>query len=208
MGEVKTYGTTTIELLNEDIVDSPAKVLVNAANTRLWLGGGVAGAIRRVCGDEVQTECNLFGKITMGTVVVTGAGRHSTAQWIFHAAVADDDADLCSDLASVREALNQIVLKVQEKGVSSIAIPLLGAGVGGLDGRDVVREILKAFERHGRQSANPLHVIIPIKDPSEFDRIRTAFDAYTDLRTEQAEINRAAEELIRQLEQKMKRPSK
>ena len=205
MSNVKRYGNTTIELLNIDIVDAPVEVFVNAANTRLWMGGGIAGALLHAAGDSVQLECNRYGQVAMGEVVVTGSGRIA-ARHIFHAAVTDDDADLRSDLASVQESIQKIISKIGELKVRSIAVPLLGAGVGGLQGADVALEIVKAFESHGTRSSEPLRVIIPVRNSGEFQIVKGAFDAYTDARAERQEIERLANEMVRRYEQKLKGP--
>ena len=205
MSNVKRYGNTTIELLNVDIIYAPVEVFVNAANTRLWMGGGIAGALLHAAGDSVQLECNRYGKVAMGEVVVTGPGRIA-ARHIFHAAVTDDDADLRSDLASVQESIQKIISKIGELKVRSIAVPLLGSGVGGLQGADVALEIVKAFEAHGTRSSEPLRVIIPVRNPGEFQIVKGAFDAYTDACAERQEIDRLANEMVRRYEQKLKGP--
>ncbi len=66
---------TLLELLEGDITELDVEVLVNAANDRLQLGGGVAGAIRRKGGAAIQEECNRIG----GTPVGTAARVQKTA---------------------------------------------------------------------------------------------------------------------------------
>ena len=58
-----------------DITDIEVDAIVNASNTRLFLGSGVAGAIRRKGGDLIQKECDKIGSIPLGEAVVTGAGK-------------------------------------------------------------------------------------------------------------------------------------
>ena len=64
-----------LELVKGDITELAADAIVNAANTMLYLGGGVAGAIRRKGGPEIQTQCNKIGGIFVGGAVITSAGN-------------------------------------------------------------------------------------------------------------------------------------
>ncbi|MBX6754861.1 MAG: macro domain-containing protein, partial [Thermorudis peleae] len=65
----------TIEAIIGDITQVDVEAIVNAANTDLWMGGGVAGAIKRAGGEEIEREAMAQGPIPLGEAVVTGAGR-------------------------------------------------------------------------------------------------------------------------------------
>ena len=58
-----------------DLTEMDVDAIVNAANNDLILGGGVAGAIRRKGGDEIQRECDEFGSIPVGYAAITGGGK-------------------------------------------------------------------------------------------------------------------------------------
>ena len=75
-----------IRLSEGSIVDQEVDAIVNAANTSLVLGTGVAGAIRERGGPSIQECCNELGPIKVGSAAITGAGE-LCAQWILHAAV-------------------------------------------------------------------------------------------------------------------------
>ncbi len=68
-----------------DITDMEVEAIVNAANTELVLGSGVAGAIRKKGGDTIQEECDNIGRIPLGQAVITGAGKLKS-KYIIHAA--------------------------------------------------------------------------------------------------------------------------
>ena len=68
-------GETTIRLIKGDICDCATEAIVNAANNHLWMGAGVAGAIKRRGGAEIETEAVAKGPIPVGEAVVTGGGR-------------------------------------------------------------------------------------------------------------------------------------
>ncbi len=117
-----------IIIMQGDITDIEVDAIVNAANTRLLLGGGVAGAIRRKGGDSIQKECDKIGSIPLGEAVVTGAGKLK-AKFVIHAAGMHLGGSVSEE--PLREATNNSLLRVDEKGLKTIALPAIGTGVGG-----------------------------------------------------------------------------
>src|ERR671922_2232841 len=73
-----------------DIAALDVDAIANAANNQLWMGAGVAGAIKRAGGDEIEREAVAKGPIEVGDAVATGAGRLK-AQWVIHGAVMGQD---------------------------------------------------------------------------------------------------------------------
>jgi len=116
-----------ITLRQGDITPEETEAIVNAANSSLWMGGGVAGAIKRVGGREIEEEAVKKGPIPVGEAVVTGAGRLS-CKYVIHAAVMGPD--LVTDEEKIRAATKNSLLRAQELGLKSIAFPALGTGVG------------------------------------------------------------------------------
>ncbi len=127
---------STIEVLERDITGVGAEALVNAANNHLWMGAGVAGAIRRAGGSEIEEEAVRQGPIKVGEVVATRAGR-LTAKYIIHAAVMGQD--LVTDAEKIRQATRNSLIKAEELGLKSIAFPALGTGVGGFPVEECAR---------------------------------------------------------------------
>ena len=111
-----------------DITDIEVDAIVNAANTRLLLGSGVAGAIRRKGGDSIQRECDKIGSIPLGKAIVTGAGKLN-AKYVIHAAGMHLGGSVSEE--PLREATNNSLLRADEKGVKTVALPAIGTGVGG-----------------------------------------------------------------------------
>ncbi|MBI3796399.1 MAG: macro domain-containing protein, partial [Deltaproteobacteria bacterium] len=68
-----------------DITDADVDAVVNAANTRLQLGAGVAGAIRRKGGPTIRQECDTLGPVSLGEAAITGGGQLK-ASYVIHAA--------------------------------------------------------------------------------------------------------------------------
>ena len=117
-----------IEVYQGDITQLEVDALVNAANNRLWMGGGVAGAIKRAGGKEIEDEAIKKGPIPIGEAVVTGAGKLK-AGYIIHAAVMGQD--LKTDAPKIELATRNSLLRADELGIKSLAFPALGTGVGG-----------------------------------------------------------------------------
>ena len=70
---VVTIGQTAIETQKGDITRAQVEAIVNAANNHLWMGGGVAGALKRAGGAEIESEAMAKGPVEVGEAVVTGA---------------------------------------------------------------------------------------------------------------------------------------
>ncbi len=121
-------GKTTIDVIQGDIVEQPVEAIVNAANDHLWMGGGVAGAIKRRGGDIIETEAIKQGPIQTGTVVVTSGGA-LPAQRVIHAAVMGQDLQTNADI--IARATRAILQRTEDDGFVSVAIPALGTSVGG-----------------------------------------------------------------------------
>jgi O-acetyl-ADP-ribose deacetylase (regulator of RNase III) len=126
---VKTkINNTTIELKQCDITDQTTDAIVNAANTALQLGGGVAGAIRRRGGPAIQEECNRIGRIPVGGAVLTTAGN-LPAKYVIHA-VGPIHGDDHEDEKLKDATLNSLKLADKNK-LHSIAFPAISTGIYG-----------------------------------------------------------------------------
>lgn len=117
----------TIRLLQGDITEVEADAIVNAANTHLWMGAGVAGAIKRKGGAEIEQEAVRRGPIPVGTAIATTAGR-LRARYVIHAAVMGPD--LVTDAEKIRQATRSALQLADDLGLRSVALPALGTGVG------------------------------------------------------------------------------
>jgi O-acetyl-ADP-ribose deacetylase (regulator of RNase III) len=130
-----------IDVVRGDIAQVEADAIVNAANDQLWMGAGVAGALKRAGGDEIEREAMAKGPIAVGDAVATGAGR-LTAKWVIHAAAMGQD--LRTDADQVRRATESALRVADEIGARSIAFPALGTGVGGFPVDECARIMVEA----------------------------------------------------------------
>ena len=135
-----------LEVVEGNIATLDVDAIANAANDRLWMGAGVAGAIKRAGGDEIEREAVALGPIPVGEAVATGAGR-LRARHVIHGAVMGQDLTTSADL--VARTTRRCLAVADELGARSLALPAFGTGVGGfpLDecARIMVREA-RAFE--------------------------------------------------------------
>lgn len=125
--EVK-INNTILELVMGDITEVNTDALVNAANTALHLGGGVAGAIKRKGGPKIQEECDKIGGTHVGGAVIT-TGGDLKAKHVIHA-VGPRRGEEHEDEKLKDATLNSFIL-ADKFDLKSIAFPAISTGVFG-----------------------------------------------------------------------------
>lgn len=118
---------TEIKVVMGDITELRVDAIVNAANNKLVMGGGVAGAIKKKGGKIIEDEALKKGPIEIGEAVATGAGELA-AKYIIHAATMGIDFD--TDEIKVRNSCSSALRVAEELKIKSIAFPALGCGTG------------------------------------------------------------------------------
>ena len=119
-------------VIQGDIAAQQADALVNAAGTSLKMGSGVAGALRRGAGGDINAEAMANGPVDLGEVAVTDA-YDLDAEYVIHAAAMPHYGDGQATTESIREATRNTLEQADELGCESIVIPILGTGVAGFD---------------------------------------------------------------------------
>ena len=117
-----------LEVVEGDITELEVDAIANAANNELWMGAGVAGAIKRVGGAEIEQEAVAQAPIALGQAIATGAGS-LRAEHVVHAAVMGQDLQTSAELVS--QATRRTLEVADELGAHSLAMPAFGTGVGG-----------------------------------------------------------------------------
>lgn len=130
-----------ILLIQGDLTELDVDAIVNAANDRLILGGGVAGAIRTKGGPGIQEECNRIGGTTVGGAVVTGAGNLK-ARYVIHA-VGPRMGEGSEDEKLYQATLNSLK-RATEKKIRSLAFPAVSTGIFGFPKDRCARIMLSA----------------------------------------------------------------
>jgi O-acetyl-ADP-ribose deacetylase (regulator of RNase III) len=131
-----------------DIAQQEADVLVNAAGTSLRMGSGVAGALRRAAGEEINEDAMAEGPVDLGGVAVTDA-YDLDARWVVHAAAMPHYGDGQATAESIRDATRNALDAADDRDAKSLVIPALGCGVAGFELRDgarIVCEEIASFE--------------------------------------------------------------
>ena len=134
-----------IEVKQADITELEVDAIANAANTALQHGGGVAGAISRAGGPEVQKECDERAPINLGEAVATTAGE-MPSKWVIHAATMELGGPTSAEI--IRRATASTLRTADELGAKSLALVAFGTGVGGFPIDEAARLEVEEVERH------------------------------------------------------------
>jgi len=134
-----------VEVLEVDITTLEVDAIANAANTRLMHGGGVAGAIARAAGPELQRESQERAPIGLGEAVETTGGE-LPARWVIHAATMELGGPTSADI--IRRATASTLAKADELGARSLALVAFGTGVGGFPLDEAARIEAEEVRRH------------------------------------------------------------
>jgi len=148
---------TEIKIIQADITELKVDAIVNAANNKLVMGGGVAGAIKKKGGRIIEDEAVKKGPIKIGEAVYTGAGGLA-AKFVIHAATMG--MDFKTDEAKVRDSCRNALRVAEELKIGSIVFPALGCGVGGFPHLAAAKIMAQEAFRHLRDRESHLKEII------------------------------------------------
>ena len=167
----------TIELVEGDITELEADAIVNAANEFLKHGGGVAAAIVRKGGFAIQEESDRYvrehGPVPVGGVAVTGAGRLK-AKYVIHAVgprYGDPQGD--EKLAS---AIRNSLLKAEELGLESIALPAISTGVFGYPYERCARIMARVLKEFAPSAKSLKRVVVCLYGREAYETFRRVFE--------------------------------
>jgi O-acetyl-ADP-ribose deacetylase (regulator of RNase III) len=134
-----------LEVIEADVTKLEVDAIANAANTQLKHGGGVAGAISRGGGPEVQRESDERAPIGLGEAVETTAGD-MPARWVIHAATMELGGPTSAEI--IERATRSTLAKAEELGCRSVALVAFGTGVGGFPLDEAARLMVDAARSH------------------------------------------------------------
>lgn len=137
--------TDKIILQQGDLTEIDADAIVNAANNDLQLGGGVAGAIRRRGGEQIQRECNVVGSVPVGGAAITSGGRLK-AQHVIHAASMQLGGRTTAQ--SLRSSTAHSLRIAAQNNLKTIAFPAVGTGIAGFPMRECAEIMLAEAQKH------------------------------------------------------------
>jgi O-acetyl-ADP-ribose deacetylase len=134
-----------LEVARADVTRLDVDAIANAANTELKHGGGVAGAISRAAGPELQRESDERAPIGLGEAVETTAGE-MPARWVIHAATMELGGPTSADI--IERATRSTLAKAEELGARSLGLVAFGTGVGGFPLDEAARIMVGAAKEH------------------------------------------------------------
>ncbi len=144
-------GGLTVQVLQGDLTQQDVDAIVNAANNDLELGGGVAGAIARAGGPQIQMECRAIGPIEVGGAAITGGGQ-LRARFVIHAASMRLGGHTSAE--SLRRSTRRSLEIASERGLRSIAFPAVGTGIAHFPLDDCARIMLEEVVTHGASATS------------------------------------------------------
>ncbi len=134
-----------LSVVDGDIAALDVDAIANAANDHLWMGSGVAGAIKRAGGQEIEDEAVAQGPVPAGSAVATGAGRLK-ARFVIHGAVMGQD--LLTNAGLIEQTTLSCLALADELGCESLALPAFGTGVGGFPLDECARIMVGVVREH------------------------------------------------------------
>lgn len=167
-----------IKIVQGDITHLKVDAIVNAANNKLVMGGGVAGAIRKEGGRAIEDEAVKKGPIAIGEAVATGAGS-LPAKYVIHAATMG--MDFSTDENKIRASCKSSLKAAEALKINSIAFPALGCGVGGFPLLAAAKIMAQEVLRHLKDNDSALkEIIFCMYDQEAFDVFNKGVFSYLD----------------------------
>lgn len=146
VGIKQLYKGVNIIVLSGDITKQKVDAIVNPANSLMIMGGGVAGAIKRAGGQEIEDEAIKHVPVAVGKAIATGAGQLK-ARHVIHAPTMKMLA-MRIDKRNIQSAVGGALECAKQLKIETIAFPGMGTGVGGLSLEEAARTMVSTIREH------------------------------------------------------------
>jgi O-acetyl-ADP-ribose deacetylase (regulator of RNase III) len=181
-----SFGSITVNLVHDDIADRKADALVNAASTRLEMAWGVSGALLARGGVEIHHQAIAHAPAPLGSVLRTRPGTLAT-RYIYHAVVVEPENREGAAVGDVIAAVRGVLACALTDGARTLAMPLLGAGRGGLGASRSLEAMLEAIEDVSAAYTWELAIDIVVRNAQEFTEAATVFREFGQKASREAE---------------------
>src|ERR1700689_1515196 len=161
-----------IQIIEGDLTEMDVDAIVNEANNDFQLGGGVAGAIRRKGGPEIQKECDEIGQVPVGGAAITTGGKLK-ARHVIHAASMQLGGQTSAQ--ALRSSTAHSLRIAAQQGLKTIAFPAVGTGIAGFPLRDCAEIMLREAARHFESPTSVQKIYFVLFDEEALAEFQAAF---------------------------------
>jgi len=154
----RVYKCVAIKSMTGDITRLEVDAIVNPANSMMIMGGGVAGAILRAGGREIQDEALKQAPVPVGKAIATKAGELK-AKFVIHAPTMERPA-MQIGKQNVELAVKGALECAKRLSVKRLAFPGMGTGVGGFDVDEAAKIMVSELVKHIDESTSLKHMIL------------------------------------------------
>ncbi|RLE54862.1 MAG: macro domain-containing protein [Thermoprotei archaeon] len=169
-----TYRGVTIDVVLGDITKLEVDAVVNPANTLMIMGGGVAGAIKRVGGEEIEKEAMKQAPVPIGRAIATTAGK-LPAKYVIHTPTVERPG-MRASIENVVKAVRAALEKADELNVKSIAFPGMGTGVGGVPYNQAAEAMISTIRKYIDQGTKIEKIVLVAIDEKLCEEFCRAID--------------------------------
>lgn len=141
-----------------DITELEVDAIVNAANSYGYMGGGIAGVIKRKGGIEIEREAVSKAPIPIGYAILTKAGKLK-AKYVIHSPTMEQPASL-TDINKIKEATRAALECADENNLKVIAMPGMGTGVGGVPKNKAAKAMIESINNFKAKVKNLKEIIL------------------------------------------------
>ncbi len=147
----------TVQLRRGDIARIKADAVVNPANGRMMMGGGLSQWLKEKGGEGIEHEAMKQAPVAVGEAIASKAGKLAVKR-VIHAVTVDQNFK--TDEHIIRRACASALRCAASLKVESLALPALGCGVGGFPAVGAAKIMAQEILKFGRFERSSLKKII------------------------------------------------
>jgi O-acetyl-ADP-ribose deacetylase (regulator of RNase III) len=177
--ELKLNNDKVVRLVKGDITERKVDVIVNAANSNLKHGAGVAGAIVRKGGSIIQQESDKIGYLPVGSAAITTSGK-LPCNAVIH--TVGPRMGQGNEDNKLRKAVQSCLRLATNKGFTSISMPAICSGIFGFPKPRCAKILLdetKSFLENNNNNTSLKMIEFCIFDDETLRYFKTEFDNST-----------------------------